>query len=96
VGRVHDHRAARLRGRDRGRPLLVVLDCKGGADSRRVAARARHGRPALLALRIAIAAAVSAVAFAAAGAQPAAGGLTAGVLTWLLLTARHDLAPPGT
>jgi hypothetical protein len=30
------------------------------------------------------------------GAQPAAGGLTAGALTWLLLTARHDLAPPGS
>jgi hypothetical protein len=28
--------------------------------------------------------------------QPAAGGLTAGALTWLLLTARHDLAPPET
>ena len=25
-----------------GRPLLVVLDCKGGADSRRVADRARR------------------------------------------------------
>ena len=57
-------------------------------------ARARRGRPALLALRIAIAAAVAAAAFAVAGAQPAAGGLTAGALTWLLLTARHDLAPP--
>ena len=60
-----------------------------------LAARARRGRPALLALRIAIAAGITAAAFAVAGAQPAAAGLAAGALTWLLLTARHDLAPPG-
>ena len=35
-------------------------------------------------------------AFAVAGAQPAAGGLATGALTWLLLTARHDLEPPGS
>jgi len=29
-------------GRDGRRPLLVVLDCKGGADSRRIADRARR------------------------------------------------------
>ena len=61
-----------------------------------LAARARRGRPVLLALRIAIAAGITAAAFAEAGAQPAAGGLAAGALTWLLLTARHDLAPPGS
>ena len=61
-----------------------------------LAARVRRGRPALLALRIAIAAAITAAAFAVVGAQPAAGGLAAGALTWLLLTARHDLAPPGS
>jgi len=61
----------------------------------RLAARVRRGRPALLALRIAIAAAITVAAFAVAGAQPAAGGLATGALTWLLLTARHDLAPPG-
>jgi hypothetical protein len=67
-----------------------------GPGAAGLAARIRRGRPALLALRIAIAAAVTAAAFAAAGAQPAAGGLAAGALTWLLLTARHDLAPPRT
>jgi hypothetical protein len=41
-----------------------------------LAVRVRCGAPALLALRIAIAA-----AFAAAGAQPAVGGLAAGALT---------------
>jgi len=64
------------------------------ATAARLAARIRHGRPALLALRTAIAAAITAAAFAVAGAQPAAAGLTVGALTWLLLTARHDLAPP--
>jgi curved DNA-binding protein CbpA len=62
----------------------------------RLISRVRRGRPALLWLRIAIAAAISAAAFALVGMQPAAGGLTAGALTWLLLTARHDLAPPET
>jgi hypothetical protein len=61
-----------------------------------LAGRVRRGRPAILALRVAIAAGISAAAFAIAGAQPAAGGLTAGMVTWLLLTARHDLAPPGS
>jgi len=59
-----------------------------------LAARVRRGRPALLALRVAIAAAISAAAFALVGAQPAAAALTVGALTWLLLTARHDLTPP--
>jgi hypothetical protein len=61
-----------------------------------LATRVRRGRPALLALRIMIAAGVSAAAFAIVGAQPAAAGLTTGALTWLLLTARHDLMPPKT
>ena len=66
----------------------------GRPTATRLISRVRRGRPALLALRIAIAAAITAAAFAVAGAQPAAGGLAAGALTWLLLTARHDLAPP--
>ena len=57
---------------------------------------ARAARPDLLALRIAIAAGISAAAFAVAGAQPAAAGLAAGALTWLVLTARRDLMAPGT
>jgi len=58
-------------------------------------ARIRYGRPLRLALRVAIAAAVSALSFVVVGGQPAAAGLTVGAVTWLLLTARHDLAPPG-
>ena len=57
-------------------------------------ARIRQGRPLLLALRVAAVAAVSATAVAVAGPAPATPALIAGALTWLLLTARHDLAPP--
>lgn len=57
-------------------------------------ARVRRGRPLLLALRLAVAAAVSATAIAVAGRAPATPSLIAGVLTWLILTAHHDLAPP--
>jgi curved DNA-binding protein CbpA len=57
-------------------------------------ARIRRGRPWRLALRVLAAAAASAAAVAVAGSQPAAPALIAGALTWLLLTARQDLAPP--
>jgi len=62
----------------------------GGA---RLLSRIRRGRPARLALRVLIAAAVGAVAVAVDGSQPATPALITGALTWLLLTARHDLAP---
>jgi hypothetical protein len=58
-------------------------------------ARVRRGRPARLALRIAAAAAVSIGVALVAGARPATPALITGVLTWLALTVRHDLAPPG-
>jgi hypothetical protein len=60
----------------------------------RLLSRIRRGRPARLALRFLIAAAVAAIAVAAVGAQPATPALITGAVTWLLLTARHDLAPP--
>jgi len=60
----------------------------------RLLARVRQGRPARLALRLAVVAAVSAAAVAVAGWAPATPALITGALTWLLLTARHDLAPP--
>jgi hypothetical protein len=56
--------------------------------------RLRRGRPVRLALRIAAAAAVSAGVAVVAGARPATPALITGALTWLVLTARHDLAPP--
>jgi curved DNA-binding protein CbpA len=57
--------------------------------------RVRRGRPARLALRIAAAGAVSLGVVLIAGARPATPALITGILTWLALTARHDLAPPG-
>ena len=57
-------------------------------------ARIRRGRPGRLALRVLAAAAASAAAVAVAPAQPAVPALITGALTWLLLTARQDLAPP--
>lgn len=59
----------------------------------RLPARIRRGRPGRLALRILAATAVAAAAVAAAGPHPAAPALVTGVATWLVLTARRDLAP---
>jgi hypothetical protein len=57
--------------------------------------RVRHGRPAVLGLRVAVAAALSAGTVAVAGFQPAAVAVLAGILTWLLRTGRHDIAARG-
>jgi hypothetical protein len=57
-------------------------------------ARIRHGRPAVLVLRVAVAAAASVGTVAVAGHQPAAVAVIAGILTWLIRTGRHDLTPP--
>jgi len=57
--------------------------------------RVRRGRPARLALRIAAVAAVSITVALVAGPRPATPALITGALTWLAVTARHDLAPPG-
>ena len=73
----------------------------GGGSRRRVCWPAGGGpgcgagRPARLALRIAAAAALSIGVALIAGARPATPALITGVLTWLALTARYDLAPPG-
>lgn len=55
--------------------------------------RLRRGRPVMLSLRVALAAAVSLAAVLAAGRQPATYGVIAGALTWLIRTARRELAP---
>jgi hypothetical protein len=72
-----------------GRPVQAL------PAGRHLWARVRQGRPARLALRILIAVAAAAAAVLAAGPHPAAPALVTGVATWLVLTARHDLAPPG-
>ena len=61
----------------------------------RAVTRVRHGRPAVLAVRLAIVAAVGAGSAALVGSAPATPALITGAVTWLLLTARNDLAPPG-
>ena len=66
-----------------------------GLVARRWWSRVRRGRPARLVLRIAAVAAVSAGVALVAGSRPATPALITGALTWLALTARHDLAPPG-
>ncbi len=58
--------------------------------------RFRRGRPAVLMLRTAVAAGVSAGALAVAGPQPASFAVVAGALTWLARTGRRELAPPVT
>jgi curved DNA-binding protein CbpA len=60
-----------------------------------LASRIRRGRPVRLALRLVIAAAVGAAGAAVAGTQPATPALVVGAITWLVVTARNDLAPPG-
>lgn len=62
--------------------------------ARTLTARLRHGRPGRLLLRVLIAVVVSAGVAAVAGRQPATPALIVGAATWLVLTGRHDLAPP--
>jgi hypothetical protein len=57
------------------------------------AGRIRRGRPGRLALRLAAAVAVSVLVVVIAGWQPATPALMVGALTWLIRTARQDLAP---
>jgi hypothetical protein len=64
------------------------------AGPARLLARVWRGRPLLLALRLAIVAALSVTAVIVAGRAPATPAVITGALTWLALTARHDLAPP--
>jgi curved DNA-binding protein CbpA len=76
------------------RPGAPRVTWPGHLSAARLLSRVRRGRPARLALRVLIAAALSAVAVAVAGSEPATPALITGALTWLLLTGRHDLAPP--
>ncbi len=60
----------------------------------RTVARVARGRPAVLAVRLAIVVAIGVGTAALVGSAPATPALISGALTWLVLTARHDLAPP--
>lgn len=62
--------------------------------ARSLHARLRNGRPGVLAARLAGAVVLAEITLhSGAGAAPAAGALT-GIVTWLVLTARGDFAPP--
>jgi curved DNA-binding protein CbpA len=78
----------------RASPIAEPRAAAAATAARPLAARIRDGRPIRLLVRVAIAALVSAGVAIAAGAQPATPALIVGVATWLLLTGRHDLAPP--
>ena len=80
-------------GKTGRRPVMAGFPGQRFAAASRLPARARRGRPARLALRIAAALVAAVAAVAAAGPHPAAPALVAGVATWLVVTARHDLAP---
>jgi hypothetical protein len=56
--------------------------------------RIRHGRPFRLALRGAAAAALALVVLHLIPGQPAAPAVVTMLITWFVLTARSDLAPP--
>jgi hypothetical protein len=60
----------------------------------RLPARVRYGRPGRLGIRVLVAAVVAAAAWLSGAGTPAIAGVLALVVTWLVLTARGDLAPP--
>jgi cytochrome c biogenesis protein CcdA len=72
--------------------VLAELGLRGTAPAPPRQPRPR-ARVRVLALRVAGSAALCGGAFAAAGWTPAAIGVTAGALTWLAATGRHDLPP---
>jgi hypothetical protein len=80
-------------GRSGGRRVMASVGGQRPALALRLLYRVRRGRPGRLALRILAAAAAAAAVAAAAGPHPAAPALVTGVATWLVLTARRDLAP---
>jgi curved DNA-binding protein CbpA len=86
-------RRAALPGRRRTALPGQQRTAPGGAAAR-LALRVRRGRPWRLALRVLATASAGIAVAALAGSRPATPALITGALTWLALTARHDLAPP--
>jgi hypothetical protein len=82
-------------------PALVVVPVAGPAVPRavspgiaRLPARVRYGRPGRMAAWVLAAAVIAAAAWLSGAGTPAVAGVLALVVTWLVLTARGDLAPP--
>ena len=61
---------------------------------RLVPARIRHGRPVRLLLRAIVAAVLSLLVLRLVPGQPSGPAVVTGLITWFVLTARGDLAPP--
>jgi hypothetical protein len=80
-----------LTGREPAAPFLPLPGITGITV---LPGRVRHGRPARLTIRILAAAVTGAAAWLSGAGVPAIAGVLAAVVTWLLLTARGDLAPP--
>jgi hypothetical protein len=57
-------------------------------------ARIRHGRPARLTLRLLATAILATITTVSGAGAPAVAGVLTGIATWLVLSARGDLAPP--
>ena len=57
-------------------------------------ARIRHGRPLRLLLRAIVAALLSLLVLHLVPGQPSGPAVVTGLITWFMLTARGDLAPP--
>ena len=95
--------ATRRTSDGRGEALAARRADGGAARQAATVRRTRAAQPAgtarrtgRLAARVAVAAVVAGLAFAAAGWAPSSIGVLAGVLTWLGLTARRDLAGVAT
>ena len=85
-----------------GQPYVPVpaaqVPCAPGAGVLRAAllvpARIRYGRPLRLLARAVIAAALSLLVLHLIPGQPSGPAVVTGLITWFVLTARGDLAPP--
>src|SRR5437773_562085 len=88
-------RQARTTGRRGGERSAFWSWPQAGLLARAVS-RVAHGRPAVLTARVLIVAAVGAASESLVGSAPATPALISGALTWFVLTARRDLAPPGS
>jgi hypothetical protein len=76
-------------------PALAVPPGAGIMRTVRLApARIRHGRPVRLLLRAIIVAVLSLLVLRLVRGQPSGPAVVTGLITWFVLTARGDLAPP--
>lgn len=75
-------------------PVPAWREHPGMAGAAALGWRVRRGRPGRLALRVALAAATAVAVAVIGGTRPAVPAVITGLLTWLILTGRQDLAPP--